>query len=119
MLNMSFHIHAYTEHHRTDAESSERASRKPPPLLTKREAQCERSQSNSQHCRPKRIEVLMLLSLRAVFSIIVNRGEEDEHADWHIDIKDPAPGQILRNDPANSRPGSHAQRYYHRIQAQC
>ena len=51
----------------------------------------------------------MLPSLRALLSIKVKRCEEDEQADWHIDIKDPAPGQILRNDPSDSRPGSHTQ----------
>ena len=39
MLNMSFDIYPDTQHHYTDPESRERASRKPSPLLTKREAQ--------------------------------------------------------------------------------
>src|SRR2546428_11028965 len=119
MLNMSFHIHAYTQHHQTDPQSSERGNRKPSPLLTKRETQGECSQSDSQHCRSKWIETLMSLPLRALLTIKVRRGKEGEQADWHIDIKDPTPGQILRNDPSNGRPGSHAQRYHHRIQAQC
>src|SRR5258707_11051998 len=107
MLDMSFNIHSYTQHHYTEPESNERASRKPSPFLTKREAQRERSQSDSQHCRSKRVKALTLLSLRALLSIKVKRGEEDEHADWHIDIKYPAPGQIGRNDSSNGRPGSH------------
>ena len=63
--------------------------------------------------------MLMLPSLRAWLSIKVKRGEEDEQADWYIDIKDPMLGQVLGNDPANSRPGGHTQRDDHRVQAQC
>src|SRR5438105_8393873 len=116
MLNMSFNIHPDTQRHYTGPESSERASRKPSPLLSKREAQGEGSQSDRQHDRAKGIEALVLLPPWALLSIKVKRAEEDEHADWHIDIKDPAPGQILCNDPSNSRPGSHTQRHHYRIQ---
>src|SRR5947209_9244150 len=104
MLNMRFNIHSYTQHYHTDHESSQRAGRKPSPLLTKREAQCERSQSAGQHDRSHRIEALMLLPLWTWLPINVPRGQEDEQADGHIDVKDPAPGQKVRNEPPNSRP---------------
>src|SRR5437660_12734541 len=118
MLNMRLHIHPGTQHHYTGPESSECASRKPAPLLTKREAQGECSQSDRQHDRAKRIKALTLLSPRALLSIQGESGQQDEQADGHIDIKDPAPGQILGDDPANRRPGSYAQGYDHGIQAQ-
>src|SRR5206468_755263 len=101
MLNMRLHIYPGTQHHYTGPQSSECASRKPAPLLTKREAQGERCQSDRQHDRAKRIKALTLLSPRALLVIQGKRGQQDEQADWYIDIKDPAPGQILRNDPSN------------------
>src|SRR5438309_1399286 len=118
MLHMRLNVHPNTQHEQAGSKGSERASRKPSPLLTKREAQGERSQSDRQHNGTKRIEALALLSPRALLSIQVESGQQDEQADGHIDIKDPAPGQILGDDPANRRPGSYAQRYDHRIQAQ-
>src|SRR5947207_11394061 len=118
MLHMRLNVHPDTQHHQAGPKSSERASRKPAPLLTKREAQGERSQSDRQHYGTKRIKALTLLSPRALLSIQVESGQQDEQADGHIDIKDPAPGQILGDDPANRRPGSHAQGYDHGIQAQ-
>src|SRR6266704_6399243 len=119
MLHMRLNVHPGTQRQQTGSKSSERASRKPSPLLTKREAQGERSQSDRQHNGTKGIKALTLLSPRAWLSIQVESGQQDEQADGHIDIKDPAPGQILGNDPANRRSGSHAQRYDHGIQAQC
>src|SRR2546423_14217857 len=119
MLHMRLNVHPDTQHQQAGPKGSERASRKPAPLLTKREAQGERSQSDRQHNGTKRIKALTLLSPRAWLSIQVESGQQDEQADGHIDIKDPAPGQILGNDPANRRPGSYAQGYDHGIQAQC
>src|SRR6266567_7858793 len=119
MLYMRLNVHPDTQHHQAGPKGSERASRKPAPLLTKREAQGERSQSDRQHYCAKRIKALTLLSPRALLSIQVESGQQDEQADGHIDIKDPAPGQILGDDPSNRRPGSNSQRYDHGIQAQC
>src|SRR5205085_150049 len=78
----------------------------------------ERRQSDRQHDRPKRIEAFVLLALGVLLCIKVQRGEEEQQADGYIDIKDPAPGQILGDKAANSWPRSHAQRDDHRIQAQ-
>src|SRR5437588_2777441 len=118
MLHMRLHVYSDTQHQQASPKGSERASRKPAPLLTKREAQGERSHSDRQHNGTKRIKALTLLSPRALLVIQVESGQQDEQADGHIDIKDPAPGQILGDDPANRWPSSHAQGYDHRIQAQ-
>src|SRR6266487_3727118 len=109
MLNMSFHIHRYTQHSHADHKSTKRGGRKPSPLLTKREAQGECGQSNSQQRRAQRIKTLMLPLLQMLLPIEVKPGEDDEYTDRNINIKDPTPGQILGNDSSKSRPGTHAQ----------
>src|SRR5215469_1279468 len=119
MLNMRFHIYADAQHQQADPESSECSGRKPSPLLSKGEAECECSQSDSQHRRSKQIESLLLVPLRFLLTIEVKRSVEKEYANWHVDIKNPTPGQELGNDSSDCRPGGNTQRDHHCIQAQC
>src|SRR5438046_644831 len=108
MLNMRFHIHPDAEHQQANPESDNCASRKPSPLLAKRETKSKRSQSDSQHRCSNQIESLMLVPSRSLFAIKGKRGVEDEHTDWYVDIKNPAPCQELRNESSNSRTCGHA-----------
>src|ERR1700745_3935582 len=108
MLNMSFNINSGTQHHYTEPESGEGTGRKPSPLLTKRETQCERSQPAGQQCRSHGIEALMSPLLRSFLAIKVQGGHKNEQADRHIDVKDPAPAQKVRDDPSDCRPGGYA-----------
>src|SRR5258706_5919390 len=50
--------------------------------------------------------------------IKVQRRQQHEQADGHIDVKNPAPAEKVCDNASDGRPGSYAQRYHYGIQAQ-
>src|SRR5579859_856479 len=103
MIAMSLNVDRYDERDKTHSQGAKRASGKPAPLLAKREAKGERGQPNRQQQCTNWIEVFLPPPQRRLFPVEVQRNQQDEQADRHIDIKDPTPGQILRNDPPKRR----------------
>src|ERR1019366_2356112 len=109
MLDMFLYINCDAKHDDADAESRQGATRKPSPFLTKGKAQCQGTQPDCQQTCASGIKS-SAACLCWTWHAIEQKGREEYYdADRNIDIKYPAPAQVLRNNAANCGPGGDSQ----------
>src|SRR5260370_11771105 len=105
---MALDEHSSSQRCHSNCQRSQQARRSPAPLLAERETQYQCCESNAQQSCTCWIEPP--LPTAHTLGEQMPRRDKQEDAYRHIDKKDPAPGQVLRNNAANTdtNPASHS-----------
>ncbi len=113
---MTLDEHSSSQRCHSNCQRSQQARRSPAPLLAERETQYQCCESNAQQSCTCWIEPP--LPTAHTLGEQMPRRDKQEDAYRHIDKKDPAPGQVLRNNAANSGTNADSQCYHNAVHAQ-